>query len=144
MKKKTKATERANILKEVQIMRNIKHKNIVQLIQFSESDDHYFLVLELCQGGELFHRIVKLTYFSEDLARHVITQVAEGIRYLHEECGVVHRDIKPENILFEPIPWIQREQVANPFGDEDKVDEGEFIDGVGGGGIGTSSGIIQH
>lgn len=91
MKKKTKATERANILKEVQIMRNIKHKNIVQLIQFSESDDHYFLVLELCKGGELFHRIVKLTYFSEDLARHVITQVAEGIRYLHEECGVVHR-----------------------------------------------------
>ncbi|CEG64134.1 Putative Serine/threonine-protein kinase [Rhizopus microsporus] len=137
MKKKTKATERANILKEVQIMRNIKHKNIVQLIQFSESDDHYFLVLELCKGGELFHRIVKLTYFSEDLARHVITQVAEGIRYLHEECGVVHRDIKPENILFEPIPWIQREQVTNPFGDEDKVDEGEFIDGVGGGGIGT-------
>lgn len=91
MKKKTKATERANILKEVQIMRNIKHKNIVQLIEFSESDDYYFLVLELCQGGELFHRIVKLTYFSEDLARHVITQVAEGIRFLHEECGVVHR-----------------------------------------------------
>ncbi|EIE86308.1 hypothetical protein RO3G_11019 [Rhizopus delemar RA 99-880] len=137
MKKKTKATERANILKEVQIMQNIKHKNIVQLIQFSESDEHYFLVLELCKGGELFHRIVNLTYFSEDLARHVITQVAEGIRFLHEECGVVHRDIKPENILFEPIPWIQREDVENPFDDEDKVDEGEFIEGVGGGGIGV-------
>lgn len=137
MKKKTKATERANILKEVQIMQNIKHKNIVQLIQFSESDEHYFLVLELCKGGELFHRIVNLTYFSEDLARHVITQVAEGIRFLHEECGVVHRDIKPENILFEPIPWIQREDVENLFDDEDKVDEGEFIEGVGGGGIGV-------
>lgn len=91
MKKKTKATERANILKEVQIMRNMQHKNIVKLVQFSESDDYYFLVLELCQGGELFHRIVELTYFSEELARHVIVQVAEGIRYLHEECGVVHR-----------------------------------------------------
>lgn len=91
MKKKTKATERANILKEVQIMRNMQHENIVRLVQFSESDDYYFLVLELCKGGELFHRIVQLTYFSEDLARHVIVQVAEGIRYLHEECGVVHR-----------------------------------------------------
>jgi serine/threonine protein kinase len=91
IKKKTKATERANILKEVQIMRNMQHKNITRLVQFSESDDHYFLVLELCKGGELFHRIVQLTYFSEDLARHVIVQVAEGIRYLHEECGVVHR-----------------------------------------------------
>ncbi|KAG1219588.1 hypothetical protein G6F68_021386 [Rhizopus microsporus] len=91
MKKKTKATERANILKEVQIMRNVKHQNIVQLVQFLESDDYYYLVLELCKGGELFHQIVKLTYLSEDLARHVITQVAEGIRFLHEECGVVHR-----------------------------------------------------
>ncbi|KAI9484170.1 MAG: kinase-like domain-containing protein [Benjaminiella poitrasii] len=137
MKKKTKATERANILKEVQIMRNMNHKNIVRLIQFSESDDYYFLVLELCKGGELFHRIVKLTYFSEDLARHVIVQVAEGIRYLHEECGVVHRDIKPENILFDPIPIIPRDHIDNPFGDEDKEDEGEFTDGVGGGGIGV-------
>ncbi|KAG1453526.1 hypothetical protein G6F56_007554 [Rhizopus delemar] len=137
MKKKTKATERANILKEVQIMQNIKHKNIVQLIQFSESDEHYFLVLDICQGGELFHRIVKLTYFSEDLARHVITQVAEGVRYLHEECGVVHRDIKPENILFDEIPWVERASTDNVFDDEDKVDEGEFIEGVGGGGIGV-------
>ncbi|KAI9282558.1 kinase-like domain-containing protein [Sporodiniella umbellata] len=137
MKKKTKATERANILKEVQIMQNIKHKNIVQLIQFSESDEHYFLILEICKGGEMFHRIVKLTYLSEDLARHVITQVAEGIRFLHEECGVVHRDIKPENILFEPIPWEERQSTDNMFDDEDKIDEGEFIEGVGGGGIGV-------
>ncbi|CEP12073.1 hypothetical protein [Parasitella parasitica] len=137
MKKKTKATERANILKEVQIMRNMQHRNIVRLVQFSESDEYYFLVLELCKGGELFHRIVQLTYFSEDLARHVIVQVAEGIRYLHEECGVVHRDIKPENILFEPIPVIKRDNVENPFGDEDKEDEGEFTEGVGGGGIGV-------
>ena len=53
------------------------------------------------EGGELFHQIVKLTYFSENLSRHVILQVAEGIRYLHEERGVVHRDIKPENLLLD-------------------------------------------
>lgn len=52
---------------------------------------YYFLILELCDGGELFQQIVRLTYFSEDLARHCIRQVAEGIRYLHEEKGVVHR-----------------------------------------------------
>ncbi|CAO3592135.1 unnamed protein product [Absidia cylindrospora] len=91
LKKRTKATERANILKEVQIMRCVDHPNIVKLVHFSESNDYYYLVLELCQGGELFHQIVKLTYFSEDLARHVISQVAAGVRYLHEECGVVHR-----------------------------------------------------
>ncbi|KAI7884288.1 Pkinase-domain-containing protein [Lichtheimia hyalospora FSU 10163] len=133
--KKPRATERATIMKEVQIMQRGKHKNLVQLLQFSESDDYYFLVMELCKGGELFHQIVKLTYFSEDVARHVITQVAQGIRYLHEECGIVHRDIKPENILFEPIPIIPSKNPKNLF-DEDKMDEGEFLSGVGGGGIG--------
>ncbi|KAI9276809.1 kinase-like domain-containing protein [Phascolomyces articulosus] len=135
MKKKPRATERATIMKEVQVMQSGKHKNLVQLLHFSESDDHYFLAMELCQGGELFHQIVKMTYFSEDLARHVIVQVAHGIRHLHEDCGVVHRDIKPENILFEPIPIVPSKNPQNMF-DEDKVDEGEFIPGVGGGGIG--------
>jgi len=87
-------------------------------------------------GGELFHQIVKLTYFSENLARHVILQVAHGIRYLHEERGIVHRDIKPENLLFERIEIVpSKYPIARPY-DEGKEDEGEFIFGVGGGGIG--------
>lgn len=91
-------------------MRGTNHPGIVKLLQFSESAEYYYLVLErqwsipvqwswrltsvgslVCEGGELFHQIVKLTYFSENLARHVILQVAHGIRYLHEERGVVHR-----------------------------------------------------
>ncbi|OCH95837.1 Pkinase-domain-containing protein [Obba rivulosa] len=135
-KKKPRVTERANILKEVQIMRGISHPSIVKLYSFSESPDHYFLVLELLEGGELFHQIVKLTYFSENLARHVILQVAEGIRHLHEERGVVHRDIKPENLLFEPIPIVPNKNPPLKMFEEDKEDEGEFVPGVGGGGIG--------
>ncbi|KAI6130512.1 kinase-like domain-containing protein [Pisolithus croceorrhizus] len=135
-KKRPRATERGNILKEVQIMRGVNHPSIVKLLSFSESLEHYFLVLELMDGGELFHQIVKLTYFSENLSRHVILQVAQGIRYLHEERGVVHRDIKPENLLFERIPIIpSKSPVQRPY-DEEKEDEGEFIPGVGGGGIG--------
>lgn len=83
--------QRANILKEVQIMRQLDHPNIVSLIDFSESRQYYYIVLELCPGGELFHQIVRLTYFSEDLSRHVIVQVAEALEYLHETAGVVHR-----------------------------------------------------
>ncbi|KAF5333083.1 hypothetical protein D9611_002314 [Ephemerocybe angulata] len=135
-KKKPRVTERANILKEVQIMRGTSHPSIVKLHSFSESPEHYFLVLELMPGGELFHQIVKLTYFSENLSRHVILQVANGIRYLHEERGVVHRDIKPENLLFDRIPIIpSKNPVQRPY-DEAKEDEGDFIPGVGGGGIG--------
>jgi serine/threonine-protein kinase RCK2 len=72
-------------------MRQLNHSHIVTLYEFQESRDHYFLILELLPGGELFHQIVRLTYFSEELSRHVIVQVAHGIRYLHEEKGVVHR-----------------------------------------------------
>jgi serine/threonine protein kinase len=85
------AAQRANILKEVQIMRQLDHPNIIKLVDFSESRQYYYIILELAQGGELFHQIVRLTYFSEDLSRHVITQVAEALEYLHEEKGVVHR-----------------------------------------------------
>ncbi|KAF9484012.1 Pkinase-domain-containing protein [Pholiota conissans] len=135
-KKKPRVTERANVLKEVQIMRGTSHPSIVKLYAFSESDEHFFLVMELMPGGELFHQIVKLTYFSENLSRHVILQVAQGIRYLHEERGVVHRDIKPENLLFDRIDIIpSKNPIKRPYDDE-KEDEGEFIPGVGGGGIG--------
>lgn len=135
-------------------MRQLDHPNIVSLVDFSESRQYYFIVLELCPGGELFHQIVRLTYFSEDLSRHVITQVADALEYLHEEAGVVHRygsafsayklheltscsDIKPENLLFYPTPFIPS-KTAKPHSaeDEDKADEGEFIPGVGAGGIG--------
>ncbi|EWC43664.1 hypothetical protein DRE_01551 [Drechslerella stenobrocha 248] len=131
------SSQRANILKEVQIMRQLNHPNIVKLISFSESKSYYYIILELCQGGELFHQIVRLTYFSEDLSRHVITQVADALRYLHEEKGVVHRDIKPENLLFDPIDFMpaKNPKPRNP-NDEDKEDEGQFVFGVGGGGIG--------
>ncbi|KAJ8121242.1 hypothetical protein O1611_g10151 [Lasiodiplodia mahajangana] len=129
--------QRANILKEVQIMRQLDHPNIVKLVDFSESRQYYYIILELAPGGELFHQIVRLTYFSEDLSRHVITQVAKALEYLHEEMGVVHRDIKPENILFRPIPFVpSKTPKPKQPGDEDKVDEGEFIPGVGSGEIG--------
>ncbi|KAL1651050.1 MAPK-activated protein kinase Srk1 [Didymella pomorum] len=129
--------QRANILKEVQIMRQLDHPNIVKLIDFSESRQYYYIVLELCPGGELFHQIVRLTYFSEDLSRHTIIQVAKALQYLHEEAGVVHRDIKPENLLFYPTPFIPTRN-PRPRGpdDEDKADEGEFVKGKGAGGIG--------
>lgn len=115
-------------------MRQLKHPGIIELYEFSESEEFYYLVIELAPGGELFHRIVKLTYFSEDLTRHVIVQVAHAIRYLHEEKGVIHRDIKPENILFEPIDISPSSTGARPT--DDKEDEGVFLPGVGGGGIG--------
>ncbi|KAL0145447.1 CAMK/CAMK1/CAMK1-RCK protein kinase [Mucor lusitanicus] len=130
--------QKSSVLKEAQIMRTLDHPSIIKMLDFIETKEHYFLVLELCEGGEIFHQIVRLTYFSEELSRHCIRQVAEGIRYLHEEKGVVHRDIKPENLLFVPIDFQERDvPLPPPEFDEPKEDEGKFIPGIGGGGIGA-------
>ncbi|ANZ76243.1 BA75_03284T0 [Komagataella pastoris] len=133
------AQQQASVLKEVTIMRQLRHQNIVEFIDFIESEDYYLIVQELVSGGELFAEIVKYTYFSEDLVRHIIIQVAQAIRYLHEVVGVVHRDIKPENLLFEPIPFTPSKQVKFRKSDDpsSKRDEGEFVYGLGGGGIGV-------
>ncbi|ODV80176.1 Pkinase-domain-containing protein [Suhomyces tanzawaensis NRRL Y-17324] len=128
------------VLKEVTIMRQLNHPNIVKFVEFIDSEPYYYIVQELAVGGEIFTAIVKYTYFSEDLTRHVITQVAHAIRYLHEEVGIVHRDIKPENLLYLPIeskpsinPVAKLRKSDDP---SSKQDEGEFVPGVGGGGIG--------
>ncbi|OZJ04807.1 hypothetical protein BZG36_02350 [Bifiguratus adelaidae] len=140
-KEEGRGAKRSSILKEVRIMRSINHRSIIQLIEFLESKDFYYLVLELMDGGELFHQIVKLTYFSEELSRHVIVQVANAIHYMHKEKGVAHRDIKPENLLFSKIPYVPSKEPRRNLqpqhpDDPPKVDEGEFIPGVGGGCIG--------
>lgn len=72
-------------------MQTLDHPNVIKLVNFHESSQYYFIILELAPGGELFHQIVRLTYFSEELSRHVIKQVADALLYLHEIAGVVHR-----------------------------------------------------
>ena len=55
--------------------------------------------MELCEGGELFDRIVARGHYSERAAAAVARTIAEVVRMCHEH-GVMHRDLKPENFLF--------------------------------------------
>uniref|UniRef100_A0AAY4BJQ0 Protein kinase domain-containing protein n=1 Tax=Denticeps clupeoides TaxID=299321 RepID=A0AAY4BJQ0_9TELE len=77
----------------------IKHENVVGLEDFYESRTHYYLVMQLVSGGELFDRILDRGMYSEKDASLVIRQVLEAVNYLHEN-GIVHRDLKPENLLY--------------------------------------------
>lgn len=77
--------------KEIEIMRQMNHPNLIQLIDTIDTTDHCYIIMELCTGGELFNQVVKLTYLSEDLSRHVILQVARAVQYLHQTLGIVHR-----------------------------------------------------
>ena len=72
------------------ISEQLDHRNIVKFMGFSESENFYYMILELCPGGELFHHIIRHTYFSEELSRHIIVQVARAIEYLHVQKGIIH------------------------------------------------------
>lgn len=132
-----------SILKEIAILRQVDHPNIIRLYNYFNpaSSKFCFLFMEYVSGGEIFNQIINYTYFSENLTRHIFRQVAFAIKYLHNK-GIVHRDIKPENLLFEPSPFVERspeEQIkARRVSDDDnKVDEGKFSIENGAGGIGT-------
>lgn len=81
------------------IMMSLDHPNITKLYEVYDQKTHYIMVLELCEGGELFDRIVNRS-IKEGEARIIVDQLLNALNYLHGR-GIVHRDIKPENILFE-------------------------------------------
>ncbi len=84
---------------ELNILRRVKHANIIQLIEVFDGKDRTYMVMELATGGELFDRIVAKGNFNERDATHVLQMVLEAVRYLHS-LGITHRDIKPENLLY--------------------------------------------
>ncbi|KAJ2591763.1 MAPK-activated protein kinase Srk1 [Coemansia sp. RSA 1722] len=131
------AVQIANINKEVAIMESLRHPRIIKLHGFCESRDYFYLVMEYAEGGELFDRVLQLTYLSERLARHVIIQVAEAVQYLHAN-GIVQRDLKLENVVFESIPVVSTgvKEMQRQGDTAEKAEEGLFVPGVGGGGIG--------
>ena len=84
---------------EIEIMARLSgHPNVVDLKAVYEEEDFVHLVMELCAGGELFHRLEKHGQFSESEARVLFRHLVQVVLYCHEN-GVVHRDLKPENIL---------------------------------------------
>ncbi|CAH9105568.1 unnamed protein product [Cuscuta epithymum] len=89
-----------DVKREVQIMKLLpRHPNIVSLKDTYEDDHAVHLVMELCEGGELFDRIVARGHYTERAAAVVTHTIVEVIQMCHKN-GVMHRDLKPENFLF--------------------------------------------
>ncbi|XP_068172135.1 calcium/calmodulin-dependent protein kinase type 1D-like [Antennarius striatus] len=96
---KKKHLAHSNLENEINVLRRIKHDNVVGLEDFYETRTHYYLLMQLVSGGELFDRILDRGVYTERDASKVIKQVLQAVSYLHEN-SIVHRDLKPENLLY--------------------------------------------
>ncbi|XP_018778920.3 calcium/calmodulin-dependent protein kinase type 1G isoform X2 [Serinus canaria] len=97
--KKSPLNRDSSLENEIAVLKKIKHENIVTLEDIYESTTHFYLVMQLVSGGELFDRILERGVYTEKDASLVIHQVLTAVKYLHEN-GIVHRDLKPENLLY--------------------------------------------
>ncbi|KAK3018043.1 hypothetical protein RJ639_004533 [Escallonia herrerae] len=94
------AVDVEDVRREVAIMKHLpRNASIVSFKEACEDDNAVHLVMELCEGGELFDRIVARGHYTERAAAAVTRTIMEVVQLCHKH-GVIHRDLKPENFLF--------------------------------------------
>jgi len=92
---------RSRVFKEIETFHHCRgHKNIIQLIEYFEEADRFYLVFEKIHGGQLLDHIQNRVRFTEKEASYVIRDLASALQFLHKK-GIAHRDLKPENVLCE-------------------------------------------
>ncbi|XP_078456161.1 death-associated protein kinase 1 [Lampetra planeri] len=89
---------REDIEREVNVLRGLRHPNVIALHDVFESKADVILILELVSGGELFDFLAKKDALSEEEATEFIKQILDGVHYLHSK-HIAHFDLKPENIM---------------------------------------------
>ncbi|XP_058730750.1 CDPK-related kinase 5-like [Vicia villosa] len=99
--KMTTAIAIEDVRREVKILRALNgHSNLVQFYDSFEDQENVYIVMELCEGGELLDMILSRGgKYSEDDAKAVMVQILNVVAFCHLQ-GVVHRDLKPENFLY--------------------------------------------
>ena len=91
-------------INEVQILRELDHPNIAKFQCIKKTKNHYYIIMEYCNGGELYKTLKKYMEknngrpFTQEIVQHLMRQIVNAFRYIHKK-DIIHRDIKLENIL---------------------------------------------
>merc|ERR1711944_355821 len=97
--KKTGTFQRSKLLKEIEIYHMCRGQtNIIQLSEFFEEEDKFYLVFEKLNGGPLLEHIQRRKFFTESEGSSIVRNLAEALQFLHSR-GIAHRDVKPDNVL---------------------------------------------
>merc|ERR1719436_1765129 len=90
---------RARVFKEIDLFHHCAgHQNIINLIEYFEEAERFYLIFEKVSGGQLLDHIQKRKCFTEEETIEIVRDIAAALEFLHSK-GIAHRDLKPENIL---------------------------------------------
>ena len=102
-KKDFKEEDIKTFLQEIEILKQSDHPNIVKLYEVFETPNSFYLIMEMCNGGNLTNKIEQRINtkkcFEERILSELIRQIASAILYCHKK-GICHRDLKPDNLCF--------------------------------------------
>lgn len=98
----TRESRRRNVQREVHVLGEVRHPNIVEFHEWFATDRHVYIVMEYVAGGSLQAMLRKqpLSRFDETTAKRLFHQVLQGVGYLHDK-RIMHRDLKLENLLLD-------------------------------------------
>ena len=102
-KKKMNEDTQKNFRRELQNLHNLKHPNIIQILDYLNNKTTNYIVLEYCNGGNLRDYIrrymnINRKPLNEFFIQKLLLQIAPALEYMHSK-NVIHRDIRLENIL---------------------------------------------
>ncbi|XP_022421436.1 serine/threonine-protein kinase STK11 isoform X4 [Monodon monoceros] len=116
----------ANVKKEIQLLRRLRHKNVIQLVDvlYNEEKQKMYMVMEYCVCGmqEMLDSVPEKR-FPVCQAHGYFCQLVDGLEYLHSQ-GIVHKDIKPGNLLLTTggtlkISDLGVAEALHPFAEDD-------------------------
>ncbi|XP_066551423.1 serine/threonine-protein kinase STK11 isoform X1 [Amia ocellicauda] len=116
----------ANVKKEIQLLRRLRHKNVIQLVDvlYNEEKQKMYMVMEYCVCGmqEMLESVPEKR-FPVFQAHGYFCQLIDGLEYLHSQ-GIVHKDIKPGNLLLTTdgalkISDLGVAEALHPFAEDD-------------------------
>jgi len=87
--------------RECKILTLLSHENCIEFINGYTDEDAHYIVTNLCDGGELFHRITTTEQpYTEEDGRRITRDMLLSVKHIHD-MGIIHRDLKPENFMFD-------------------------------------------
>ena len=117
-----KYEDKLRIQREIELLKKLRHPNIVRLYSIIETEKQILLITEYIKGQELFQYILLKKKLSEEEACYYFNQIVSGIEYLHK-LKIAHRDIKSENLIIEQntkLIKIIDFGLSNSYGDKEE------------------------